>query len=112
MFDIVPNVYEQPVIFEKKPIERGEIEDPKDSTISIPSSYEDCLSSLLLKLDKQIRNFNGLDPNPKYSSTIFTTFWQKVVDKDLTEIDIRYETHLNPEPIQVNIHDDGLDIDK
>ena len=107
MFDIIPNILEKPVIIEKKPIERGETEDPKDSIISIPDSYRDCLSSLLLKLDKQIRNFNGLNPNPKYTPVIFNTFWQKVVDKDLTEMDVRYETHLNPEPIQVQMHEDG-----
>ena len=28
LFDIVPNVYEKPVIIEKRPVERGEIEDP------------------------------------------------------------------------------------
>ena len=36
-----------------------------------PASYKNCMLSLLLKLDKQVRLFNGLNMNQKYSRSIF-----------------------------------------
>jgi hypothetical protein len=35
-----------------------------------------------------------LNPNVNYNPTIFRTFWQKVVDLDMTEVDVRYDAPL------------------
>ena len=38
-----------------------------------------------------------MNSNINYNSTVFRTFWQKVVDNDMTDIDVRYDA-----PLKVN----------
>ena len=37
--------------------------------------YQQCMLALLLKIDKKVRDFNGLKQNTKYSKRYFASLW-------------------------------------
>ena len=45
---------------------------------------------------------NGMNPNLNYNPTVFRTFWQKIVDYDMTDVDVRYDVpHMMAKRIRV-----------
>lgn len=48
------------------------LHDHGEEALVYPPAYTQCLVSLLLKLDKQVRSFNGLQKNKYYSKKIFS----------------------------------------
>lgn len=59
--------------------------------------------TLLLKLDKKVRGFNGLKQNKKHSKKRFYQFWHKIVDKDTTEIDVKYDCAFGKERKEIRV---------
>lgn len=59
--------------------------------------------ALLMKIDKKVRDFNGLKQNKKNSKKRFHQFWHKIVDKDTTEIDVKYDCAFGKERKEIRV---------
>ena len=42
-----------------------------------------------------------MNPNLNYNPTVFRTFWQKIVDYDMTDVDVRYDVPLKAKRVRV-----------
>lgn len=54
---------------------------PDTSEYQPGQDYLEFVTSVLKKLDKRVRGFNGLRANPDVDRRSFATLWSKVVDK-------------------------------
>jgi len=61
-------------------IHEGKDQDPRFAVktcerIVATNRYQQCMLALLLKIDKKVRDFNGLKQNTKYSKRYFASLW-------------------------------------
>lgn len=60
-----------------------------DPDLKITKDYEAYLQSIIKVIDKRARSFNGLNPNESFKKAEFHLLWNKVIDTDLTEHNVK-----------------------
>jgi hypothetical protein len=60
-----------------------------DPNLKITKDYEAYMQSIIKIVDKRARSFNGLNPNEYFKKTEFHMMWNKIIDTDLTEHNVK-----------------------
>jgi len=67
----------------------------RKSPSRVPESYKQSILSLLIKLDRQVRKFNGMRPSDKsdalHQARVFSQFWHVIVDADETDGEAKHD---------------------
>ena len=75
-------------------MEKEGLAEKADSQTTYPKQFSQSIIALMLKIDKQVREFNGMKQARGSGSTapMFSSYWHKIVDMDETDVEIRYNS--------------------